>query len=261
MPKADLNKNESNQIESDWKELHKWEKEQAQLKIENEELNDCSERGLEKAEKTLNRVDLTINLLIGIAFIIAIIIIIIQWISINRSFDDNNDIGKFIKDVYSDNKIILREIQVDENGFGLYSAFFEKDPNVEFLIYQDKETNLIYEDSMPKYRQYYLGTFDNAEIKQSLTIEKETMNFYEHEFLIYYEFWIEIKDYDDIEEATRKLYELCQYLNQTAKEPSMLLLRNLIRKGAYKSPEFILDYNISYEEFLQNEQNAYKEYH
>lgn len=216
-----------------------------------------------KYKKSVNKFSMFIKILISghvvakpMVVIMLCILLIIIWGPIKKRVDlYNRSVNKYIKDIYGDKKVNIKGENIYENGFELYIAAFEEETDVKFLIY--KEGNNYYDDSIQKYRQYYIDKFDNEEIKNSLTIIKAQNDYYGYEFLRNYEFWIDIKDYEDIEETTRKLYELYQYFGEIAKYPDMLLLDGLIRKEGYIS-EGTFDYNLSYEEFLEREKSYLK---
>ena len=248
--------------EKDWEELNKWAEEKEQAKVDL-----AKERTTNRKLKDNGSLYNILNFIIKFLIIVVSILVIIMYINIigriisEWSYFDSiltQDIGKRLEYMYPEYKFNIEELQVDEKGNGLYIASPIDEPDFKFLVYKEKKL-VFYTDFDYKMRQYYLKKFHDEDIKKSFKISKASTDYYGYEFLNAYEFWIEINDYNDIEEATRKLYELYQYFNKTVeKEQYKLLMGGQIRQGNDYSSEDAFHYDMSFEELLEREQKAYK---
>lgn len=200
------------------------------------------------------------KVILAIGIIIAISILIYSWSIINEQFNGKNvKVKDYLKEIYADYEFKIEKVEVNAKGYGLYSAYCTKDPNVKFYIYKDEKTNQIKDDFSQRYRKYYLNKYNNTAIKEKLTKKEEKEEIYGYEFISEFEFWEEIESYEDIENATRNLYSIYEFFKYNANIPGMLLLGGEIRqsnKGYISNGSF--EYNMTLEQLIQREKENYK---
>lgn len=253
----------------DWEELEKWAEEKEQEKIKILEKNIAKKKFKNKDASPIVRIltsvmNFLIKLVItlgALVFLGAIAFIFVQWSNIARQVEAMNPpVIKTMKDSYSEFKLIIEEVKIEKEDFGLYRAYPKETPDIKFHIYKD-ETKRIYNDFQNRYEEYYLENFYNEDIKNSLTIKRATVEYGGAEFITWHEYWLEIDSYEDIEEAVRKLYELHQYFWKECKDPWWVLQGGVIRTSEGYISDGAFEYDMSFEEILKREQDTYKMKH
>lgn len=190
-----------------------------------------------------------------------IVLLVLSFLLIYNLFKGGSPkIEKHLKDIYPDLSFSIEQLRIDNDGYGLYKGICLEDRDVNFYIYKDSKTNNVFDDFSQRYRKYYLENFQDEKIKKELIIEEKITKYGEYEFINDYEFWMEVSNYSEIEETTKKLFILYQHFRKSAKLPSFLLIGGLIRQ---KDKNYISDgafeYEMTLDELIQREENTYKD--
>lgn len=210
-------------------------------------------------DKLVKYLKMTNKVIVVIGILVVLSLFTYAGILINKLFyGENIKIEKYLSKVYTGFKFKVKEIKVNQKGYGLYSACCIKDSNIKFYIYKNEQTNEIYDDFSQQYRKYYIEKIGDTTMKNSLTINEKKVKYYDEDFLSDYEFWVEINNYEEIQKATTILYKLHQYFYQEAKIPGLLLLGGEIRQ---KSSGYIsngsFEYDMTLSQLLEREKENY----
>lgn len=213
--------------EEDWKELEKWQERQDEIKKKNN-IKEFEPKEYRKTE-VLTKI---ISKLLKSTFSVFVIIIIIAFIAslffIKSLFSNYESVNvkKQLKNEYRGQKFIIVEdygknIQKD-NGQFLMSPKDNK--NIVFKIY--KNITYMVDDYSENRLKYYIENCNDKSLIKGLNIEEGIKTGYDTEFLKY-EVYIDIENYEQLENACNKAYKIVKYLEQQDKNMyEAIIIRN-----------------------------------
>ena len=200
-------------------------------------INQLDDKKLKKAERASKTITITLSTII---FIITAIIIF--FFSIIASFFYNEiylvfSLGKeqFVKklEIKYNQKIEILNANCDEYGNGTYILKTQKEPKIEFYavkgLYNNFETD--YEDRM---LIYYIENEKNPLFKNiKLTKQEEVSSYYKNFKLLRCKTYFPIEKYEQIDEASKNLYQIQEFMEKNTNEFSTL---TYLKIGEYISP-------------------------
>ena len=195
--------------DKDWEELEKWTEKKKQEDVEKFGV-DFDAINIEKQNKKMSKVanvmDNATMVAIAILTIIGALIIFIivflmhmQFYNLRQRYDA--DINT-IFDMYNI-KVKLVSKDVDKEGNGRYIYKLKKNENIKFTVIKNKGD--LSEDYVENCHKYYFDKWQSKS-KESFTVEEEITE----QGLLKYSTYIEIENFQDIEEAVNKIDEFLE---------------------------------------------------
>ena len=212
------------------KEIEEWKK-LCESKIYNQELHEKSKKRVKIFSNIISHITKFItSLSIGtfIAIFIAAFVLIYAYFYIALP----KNVLKSLEELYDGEKFEIVEDFGAKNGHsrGLYIVSPKKNKNIQFKMYN---TNQVRSDNdySAQRTKYYIEHCEDKELLNGIQIEEFTFDYKDVEFL-HYTLKIEVKDYNELDEAVEKAYKLAKYLH--SQDPKMFesIFLNLKNLGA-----------------------------
>ena len=234
----------------DWEELEKWQREQDSIRTE-KNIKEFIPKDYKKTEIFTKIVSKIASSIFSIFIIIFIIGFLISLIFINNLLGNyaSVDVKKRLQESYRGQKFVVvedygKEIEKDN---GLYLMSPKNNKNIVFKVLKD---NISFEDDYSENRlKYYIENCSDKNLINCLNIEQGTKKRQDTEFLNY-EAFIDIENYNEIEEKCKHAYKVVEYLEEQDKTMyEAITLRNK-DIGYY--------YSVRCNELLSIEKEMYK---
>ena len=160
------------------------------------------------------------------------------------------DFQGYLTEIYHGEKFAIKEKEIDEKDNGFYILSPKSNKEIIFSAY--KNGNEITEDYSAKRLKYHVENYPYQDILEDFTISEGTKEKYGVSFLEY-QVCIDITSYTEIEEATKKVYDIIQYISNEDKRMYEYIA---VRKNNFYSS---LRYNQeeTYEEYLYRTKYEY----
>ncbi len=196
--------------------------------------------------KTLGKIIVTPFVLAGI--IILVLVIIFMFGPFLKM--QPREIRGYLTQIYQGEKFTIKEKDIDKKDNGLY--VLSPKSNKEITFYAYKNGNEITEDYSAKRLKYHVENYPNQDILQEFTISEGTKEKYGVSFLEY-QVCLDITSYTEIEEATKKVYDIIQYISNEDKRMYEYIA---VRKNNFYS-SLHCNQEETYEEYLYRTQYEY----
>ena len=231
-------------------------------KVPKEKIKEFNKEDYKSVDKFVKRLTTTMKVILVPSFIFSILLYLFVFISLIlmfKSFTDEKSINivKELERNYDKKFTIVSEELIDDSDNGLYKVS-PKD-NKDIVCNVVKYFGEVQEDYGKLSVKYFIDKWDNAEIKNAMTIEESIENdrfFNKYPIYTKYDIYIDIEDYSQIEEATRKLYEIKQYIEGNV---GKYLVYPRLRINEYWSTVYYeKDYNV--DQYIRYEKYEYIDY-
>ena len=196
--------------------------------------------------KALGRIIATPFVLAGIIILI-IAIFLMVWPFLQAQ---PRDLQGYITEIYHGEKFAIKEKEIDEKDNGFYILSPKSNKEIIFSAY--KNGNEITEDYSAKRLKYHVENYPYQDILQDFTISEGTKEKYGVSFLEY-QVCIDITSYAEIEEATKKVYDIIQYISNEDKRMYEYIA---VRKNNFYS-SLRCNQEETYEEYLYRTKYEY----
>ena len=196
--------------------------------------------------KVLGRIIATPFVLAGIIILI-IAIFLMVWPFLQAQ---PRDLQGYITEIYHGEKFAIKEKEIDEKDNGFYILSPKSNKEIIFSAY--KNGNEITEDYSAKRLKYHVENYPYQDILQDFTISEGTKEKYGVSFLEY-QVCIDITSYAEIEEATKKVYDIIQYISNEDKRMYEYIA---VRKNNFYS-SLRCNQEETYEEYLYRTKYEY----
>lgn len=224
--------------------MKKKEREEAQKVLK--EVNVAGVQRFITILKTLGKIIATPFVLAGI--IILVLVIIFMFGPFLKM--QPREIRGYLTQIYQGEKFTIKEKDIDKKDNGLY--VLSPKSNKEITFYAYKNGNEITEDYSAKRLKYHVENYPNQDILQEFTISEGTKEKYGVSFLEY-QVCLDITSYTEIEEATKKVYDIIQYISNEDKRMYEYIA---VRKNNFYS-SLRCNQEETYEEYLYRTQYEY----
>lgn len=224
--------------------MKKKEREEAQKVLK--EVNVAGVQRFITILKTLGKIIVTPFVLAGI--IILVLVIIFMFGPFLKM--QPREIRGYLTQIYQGEKFTIKEKDIDKKDNGLY--VLSPKSNKEITFYAYKNGNEITEDYSAKRLKYHVENYPNQDILQEFTISEGTKEKYGVSFLEY-QVCLDITSYTEIEEATKKVYDIIQYISNEDKRMYEYIA---VRKNNFYS-SLHCNQEETYEEYLYRTQYEY----
>ena len=231
-------------------------------KVPKEKIKEFNKEDYKSVDKFVKRLTTTMKVILVPSFIFSVLLYLFVFISLIlmfKSFTAEKDINilKELKRNYGKKFTIVSEELIDDSDNGLYKVSPKDNKDVVFNVV--KHFGEIQEDYGKISVKTIIDKWDNIEIKNAMTIEEgiEKDRFFD-KYPIYtkYDIYIDIKEYSQIEDATRKLYEIKQYIEENV---GKYLVYPRLRINEYWSTVYYeKDYSV--EQYIKYEKYEYIDY-
>ncbi len=213
--------------EEDWKELEEWQDKQNEIKQKNnvKEFKAKEYRGTEIFTKLISKLLGSVFSIFVIIFIIAVIVSLFYIKSLFGIYASVN-VKKQLKNEYRGQKFVVvndygKDIEKD-NGQFLMSP--KNNKNIIFKV--EKGSVYMVDDYSENRLKYYIENCKDKSLVSNLNIEQGIKEGYNTDFLKY-EVYIDIENYDELESACNKAYNIVKYLEeQDNKMYEAIIIRN-----------------------------------
>ena len=213
--------------EEDWKELEEWQDKQNEIKQKNnvKEFKAKEYRGTEIFTKLISKLLGSVFSIFVIIFIIAVIVSLFYIKSLFGIYASVN-VKKQLKNEYRGQKFVVvndygKDIEKD-NGQFLMSP--KNNKNIIFKV--EKGSVYMVDDYSENRLKYYIENCKDKSLVSNLNIEQGIKEGYNTDFLKY-EVYIDIENYDELESACNKAYNIVKYLEeQDNKMYEEIIIRN-----------------------------------
>ena len=213
--------------EEDWKELEEWQDKQNEIKQKNnvKEFKAKEYRGTEIFTKLISKLLGSVFSIFVIIFIIAVIVSLFYIKSLFGIYASVN-VKKQLKSEYRGQKFVVvndygKDIEKD-NGQFLMSP--KNNKNIIFKV--EKGSVYMVDDYSENRLKYYIENCSDKSLVSNLNIEQGIKEGYNTDFLKY-EVYIDIENYDELESACNKAYNIVKYLEkQDNKMYEAIIIRN-----------------------------------
>ena len=196
--------------------------------------------------KALGRIIATPFVLAGIIILI-IAIFLMVWPFLQAQ---PRDLKGYLTEIYHGEKFAIKEKEIDEKDNGFYILSPKSNKEIIFSAY--KNGNEITEDYSAKRLKYHVENYPYQDILQDFTISEGTKEKYGVSFLEY-QVCIDITSYAEIEEATKEVYDIIQYISNEDKRMYEYIA---VRKNNFYS-SLHCNQEETYEEYLYRTQYEY----
>lgn len=196
--------------------------------------------------KVLGRIIATPFVLAGIIILI-IAIFLMVWPFLQAQ---PRDLQGYLTEIYHGEKFAIKEKEIDEKDNGFYILSPKSNKEIIFSAY--KNGNEITEDYSAKRLKYHVENYPYQDILQDFTISEGTKEKYGVSFLEY-QVCIDITSYTEIEEATKKVYDIIQYISNEDKRMYEYIA---VRKNNFYS-SLRCNQEETYEEYLYRTKYEY----
>ena len=196
--------------------------------------------------KALGRIIATPFVLAGIIILI-IAIFLMVWPFLQAQ---PRDLQGYLTEIYHGEKFAIKEKEIDEKDNGFYILSPKSNKEIIFSAY--KNGNEITEDYSAKRLKYHVENYPYQDILQDFTISEGTKEKYGVSFLEY-QVCIDITSYTEIEEATKKVYDIIQYISNEDKRMYEYIA---VRKNNFYS-SLRCNQEETYEEYLYRTKYEY----
>lgn len=196
--------------------------------------------------KVLGRIIATPFVLAGIIILI-IAIFLMVWPFLQAQ---PRDLQGYLTEIYHGEKFAIKEKEIDEKDNGFYILSPKSNKEIIFSAY--KNGNEITEDYSAKRLKYHVENYPYQDILQDFTISEGTKEKYGVSFLEY-QVCIDITSYAEIEEATKKVYDIIQYISNEDKRMYEYIA---VRKNNFYS-SLRCNQEETYEEYLYRTKYEY----
>lgn len=196
--------------------------------------------------KVLGRIIATPFVLAGIIILI-IAIFLMVWPFLQAQ---PRDLQGYLTEIYHGEKFAIKEKEIDEKDNGFYILSPKSNKEIIFSAY--KNGNEITEDYSAQRLKYHVENYPYQDILQDFTISEGTKEKYGVSFLEY-QVCIDITSYAEIEEATKKVYDIIQYISNEDKRMYEYIA---VRKNNFYS-SLRCNQEETYEEYLYRTKYEY----
>ena len=208
--------------EEDWKELEEWQDKQNEIKQKNnvKEFKAKEYRGTEIFTKLISKLLGSVFSIFVIIFIIAVIVSLFYIKSLFGIYASVN-VKKQLKNEYRGQKFVVvnnygKDIEKD-NGQFLMSP--KNNKNIIFKV--EKGSVYMVDDYSENRLKYYMENCSDKSLVSNLNIEQGIKEGYNTDFLKY-EVYIDIENYDELESACNKAYNIVKYLEEQDNKKSQI---------------------------------------
>ena len=196
--------------------------------------------------KVLGRIIATPFVLAGIIILI-IAIFLMVWPFLQAQ---PRVLQGYLTEIYHGEKFAIKEKEIDEKDNGFYILFPKSNKEIIFSAY--KNGNEITEDYSAQRLKYHVENYPYQDLLQDFTISEGTKEKYGVSFLEY-QVCIDITSYAEIEEATKKVYDIIQYISNEDKRMYEYIA---VRKNNFYS-SLRCNQEETYEEYLYRTKYEY----
>ena len=213
--------------EEDWKELEEWQNKQNEIKQKSnvKEFKAKEYKSTEIFTKLISKLLGSVFSIFVIIFIIAVIVSLFYIKSLFGIYASVN-VKKQLKNEYRGQKFVVvndygKDIEKD-NGQFLMSP--KNNKNIIFKV--EKGSVYMVDDYSENRLKYYIENCSDKSLVSNLNIEQGIKEGYNTDFLKY-EVYIDIENYDELESACNKAYNIVKYLEkQDNKMYEAIIIRN-----------------------------------
>ena len=197
----------------DWKELETWNESRIETEKEkygynqNDEENEKQRKSIDKIVKGMKVTGKTLKFVFFVIVTIVIgVVALLLYINIsNMNFRKNIDVIKTMETMYQiEIETISKNVDEDENE--IYYLQLKNNPEIRFNARKGKSG--MKEDFLDSCHKYYFEHWNSPDKKYFEILEEEKDGF------LYYETYIEIDDYDDIEPMMKIMNEFMNFSSE-----------------------------------------------
>lgn len=166
------------------------------------------------------------------------------------SFGMPVNMDKYLKDIYRGEKFKIIEDYSNERGYGEYLLAPKSNKEITFRVY--REVRCVKDDYYDRAFQYYMNHCPNKELVDRFEKIENKEKYKEIDFLEYQVF-LNLPNVEQLEEYTKYMYEMIQYLEQQDKRCYFYIL---LRKGN-QAISLRCHEKMEYEEFLKEAKSIF----
>ena len=189
---------------------NKWSKQKENINIDFEEFNKKSKPKIDRINKTIIfgiRLGSIASILIGIIVLVIAFLTIYALVYVATP----KNVLKSLKELYGEEFEIVEDFGAkDSKSKGLYIVSPKNNKDIKFKMLNTTQVRNDNDYSAQR-TKYYIEHCKDKKLLEDVKVDESTITYDGIEFL-HYTLFIELNDYDEIEEKTEKAYKLAKYL-------------------------------------------------